>query len=233
MNKKEKRLKELKDSKFIFISMDDKYINYEDTQGYRYHKSIYDKSKLNTNHKYNKNNIYAIYNIKHLLELSHTNTILVEDSFNGGQSLITFKCGSCGKEFKSLIGNFVKYKYKVCGECTHKLQDTKLQEYDNIKKEVESYGYELLSEKWCGNHTRINIKDSDGYKGRVKLETLRDGNSFSKYSKYNPYTLDNIRLFCKLKGYTCGIPDQIFKGWDYPLKVKCECGNIYQVNLEK
>lgn len=231
MNKRQKRLKEINDKHYILIDMDNKYIKYEDSKGYRYKKYIYNKSPLNTTHKFDEKNEYALYNIEHMLELSGTNTTIIKDSFKGGKSLISFKCGRCGKVFKSLIGNFVKYKYKVCGDCVHEVQDTKLQDYEQIRREVESYGYTLLSSRWCGNHTRINVQDKEGYKGRIKLEALREGGQFHMFGMYNPYTLENLRLFAKKNNYTCTIPNQKMEDYNDQLKCVCECGEKFVTSI--
>ena len=233
MNRKEERLRELKKKKYKLIRIDGDDIEYEDRAGYKYRKNIYNKDEFGENHKYDINNPYCIENINLSLAKKNSGSTIKESTYKGAKNKCTFICGRCGKEFSALLSNVLKYKYCLCSDCVREIQDTKLAEFDAIKKEVSSYGYKLLSKKWIGCHQRIDVADNDGYKGRVKLETLRSGGSFSKFALYNPYSLDNIKLFCKLNGYTCTIPNQKFNGWDKEIKIICECGNVYVVTLEK
>lgn len=233
MLKTEKRLLEAKNKNYKVLSYDNKEIHYEDNKGYRYKKIIYNKGELSTDHKYDIKNPYCIYNINHMLQISDSNTRLVEESYIGGKERATFICGNCGKEFQAIIGSLEKYKYKCCGDCVRILQDTKKSKYEDIKNEIESYGYVLLNDYYEGNHNRVDVMDKEGYKGKVKLETLRNGGSISKFALYNPYALDNIKLFCKLNGFDCSIPNQNYKGWEHPLKIQCSCGKIYTIDTSK
>ena len=223
MLKTEKKLLEAKNKNYKVLSYDNKEIHYEDNKGYRYKKIIYNKGELSTDHKYDIKNPYCIYNINHMLQISDSNTRLVEESYIGGKERATFICGNCGKEFQAIIRSLEKYKYKCCGDCVRILQDTKKSKYEDIKNEIESYGYVLLNDYYEGNHNRV----------KVKLETLRNGGSISKFALYNPYALDNIKLFCKLNGFDCSIPNQNYKGWEHPLKIQCSCGKIYTIDTSK
>lgn len=228
----EKRMKELKNNNWKLIKIDGSFIEFEDCNGYKYRKNIYNKNGLKTHHKYDIENPYHIDNINLLLKNKGFNTTIIPETYKGAKQQADFICGRCGKKFSALIGNIIKYKYCVCSECVRQVQKTKLQSFEEIKQEVFNCGYEILSQKWEGNHTRVIVKDKLGYKGKVKLETLRQGGSFSKFAVYNPFALENIRLFCKLNGLTCQIKNQIYKGWEFPLKLKCECGEEYIIQVK-
>lgn len=231
--KKDDRINELNKKGYKLIGFDNNFIKYEDNDGYKYIKDIYKKGELNNFHKYDIKNSYCIYNINLSLSKNNEyNTKLIPESYKGGKYIAHFKCGRCGKIFKGLIGNILKYKYKICSDCVREIQNTKIVEYEKIKKEVENYGYKLLSKEWNGNHQRIDVKDCMGYKGRIKLETLRNGGSFSKFALYNPYSLENLKLYCKINNFDCSIPNQKFKGYGNNLKVKCSCGKIFEVSLD-
>lgn len=233
MNQTEKRLKEIKNKRYKLIRIDGVYIEYEDRDGYKYKKNIHNKGELGESHKYDTDSPYCIENINLALSRKNSGTQIKPDTYINAKNKCAFICGRCGREFLGLLSNVLKYKYCLCPDCVREVQATKLVETVDIKNEVSSYGYKLLIAKWTGCHQRIDIQDKDGYKGRTKLETLRTGGSFSKFALYNPYTLDNIKLFCKLNGYTCTIPNQKFRGWDEHIKIKCECGEIYAVTLDK
>ena len=231
MDKKEKRLQEIRDKKYSLIKCEDNFIDYSDEQGYKYHNNIYNKGKLNTSHKFDIKNPYAIHNINLALqEGNEFKTILIEDSFRGGKEFMWFKCGRCGKTFKGLLGNVLKYKYKICYDCVREIQETKLQNIEDIRRRVEKCGYILLDEKWTGNHVRVNVQDYKGYKGQAKLETLESGGSFNRFWEHNPYVLENLRHFVKLKALDETIPHQKIKG----KTVKVKKGNeIKQCRISK
>lgn len=230
--KKEERIKELNDRKLKILKISKDFIDYEDGEGYRYSKNIYNRGNFDLKHKYDTKNPYCFYNIDLSLSFNNPyNTEIIKDSYKGGSFLATFKCGRCGKEFSGLIGNVLKYKYKICSDCVREIQGTKLQNYKDICDEVSSYGYKLLTKTWEGNHSKIDVEDKFGYKGRTKIETLRTGGDITRYAIYNPYTLDNIRLYCKKENLDCTIPNQKFLGCENKIKVKCSCGKIFKINI--
>lgn len=233
MNKLEKRIKEIKWKKYKLLSWDDKFINYEDREGYKYRRYIYDKGNLEDNFKYALSNPYHIDNINLSLLKTNSGTKLKKGTYVSAKNKCTFICGRCGEEFSGLLSNLLKYKYCLCRECVKKVQDTKLLEFTQIEKELNAYGFEMLNDNWEGYHKRIDVKDKSGYKGKVKFDTIRKGGSFSKFALYNPYSLDNVKLFCKLNGFTCVVPNQKFNGWNNDIKIICECGNTYIIELSK
>lgn len=232
MNKKtEKFINTLNNNDLKVLRIYDKYIDYEDMYGYKYKKYIdnriitYDRKRL-TERKYDIRNPYCIDNINITLQQNNPYNTTIKE-YNGSHKKATFICGKCGKEFSGLIGNVLKYKYKICWDCVRTTQKTKLKDTEEIRMEVESYGYKLLSEKWVGDHTRIDIMDKDGYKGKTKIEALRSSGSFDKFSTYNPYSLENLQLCCKLNGFEYSIPNQIYE-YHTKVKVKCDyCNNIF------
>lgn len=217
------------------LQIDGIYICYQDEFGYKYKKYVYNKNFENGiySHKFDKKNKYCIDNINlKLLKDNNFNTKIIPESYNGSKEKSIFICGNCGQTFSDLLWNVFNYKYKVCPNCIHKIQNTKLANFDDIKNEVESYGYNLLDSKWTGNHTRIDVMDKDGYKGRVKLESLRSGGRFYMFHPSNPYSLDNLKLYCKLNGLECMILNQKYVSSD-KIKTKCECGNVFYTSITR
>ena len=229
MSRLEERLEEIKEKKYKFIKIKKNRIHYEDLEGYRYSKYIYTKSGISNNHKFDSKNEYRIYNANLALE-GKSKVIYLSKRQNKEKSI--FLCGDCGEIFESTIGALLKYKYKCCPKCVRNKQKTKLTPYEDIKKEVESYGYELLEKDFVGVHNRFSIKDRDGYKGKVSINTLRYGGDISKFAKYNPYSLENIILFCKKNGFSCTIPNQKYCGWGNKIKLICECGRTFETIVD-
>ena len=227
MSKIEEKIKEVKDKNYKLIKIANNKIHYEDLDGYRYSRSI--SSKISTNHKFDSKNEYRVYNANLALDGKSTVVYL---SKNQNKEKSIFLCGDCGREFESSIGALLNYKYKCCPICVRNKQGTKLTEYEDIKKEVESFGYELLEKSFVGVHKAMTIRDKEGYKGKVTICTLRDNGGIGKFAKYNPYALENIRLFCKKKGYNCVIPNQKYLGWGHKIKIICECGNVFESRVD-
>lgn len=233
MSKLEDKIREVKKKQYKLLSANSKFIEYKDKEGYKYRKDVRGHGEINENHKYSLSNPYYLDNINLSLSKTNSGTTLKLGTYIGAKYKCTFICGRCGKEFSGLLSNLLKYKYCLCSGCVREIQDTKALELDKVKEELSSYGYELLNGVWDGYHKRIDVKDKDGYKGKVKFDTLRQGGSFSKFALYNPYSLDNVKLFCKLNGFTCTVPNQRFNGWNKDIKIICECGNTYHVELSK
>lgn len=233
MSKVNQRIAEIKKKGYYLLGIKGKFIEYEDGNGYKYRREIYGHGEIGEGHRYRLDNPYCIDNINLSLKKTESGTVIKPETYNGAKNKCTFICGKCGREFSCLLPNLLRYKYCLCATCVREIQETRLLEIDKIKEELRSYDYELLNDTWSGYHDRIDVEDGDGYKGRTKFDTLRKGGSFSRFALYNPYSLDNVKLFCKLNGFTCTIPNQRFGGWDNNIKVLCECGNLYHVELSK
>lgn len=214
-----------KSDKFKLIKIYDVFVEYEDVDGYKYIKYIY--NNINTKNKYSKHNKYNIFNVNKMLNGDST---IIEDSYVSAKEKCLFKC-RCGNIYASWILPMERYKYKVCPNCRRKMQDTKLTAYKDIKTEVEHFGYNLL-EYFGGVHNRITISDKDGYKGKVSIYTLRNGGKMSRFALRNPYALENIQKYVKEQGFGCTVPNQKYNGYGKPLKMICECGNVFYTTID-
>lgn len=220
----------------IYLGCDTKNIYYKDNDGYKYSKSkllnTSDPTKLFT-HKFSKKNIFYKENIQYDLQKNNPyNSIIDIDSYVDTHTPCKFICGRCGKETQLRLHDILKNENRICYGCSHDVNPSRLQNIEDIKQEVSDYGYVLLNHKWTGNHTRVDVCDNLGYRGRVKLETLRYGGSFDKFSTHNPYSLQNIKLYCKLHGLECEIPNQQYINHK-SIKSKCECGRIFVSSISK
>lgn len=233
MNQKQRTIEILQNKNCKLIKFEGQDVYYQDSNGYRYKKNIYNKNLQNSisKHRFDVKNSYCIYNIERILsENNPYNTKIVPQTYIGSTKKSVFICGKCGGTFEDLLWNVIDYQHKVCPRCIHKVQNTKLQKFSNIKEEVESYGYYMLDEKWVGNHSRVTVQDKDGYKGRIKMETLRCGGSFSRFSVHNPFSLENLKHYCKINGLECSIVNQKYVNCNC-IKAKCECGKIFETSI--
>lgn len=68
------------------------------------------------------------------------------------------------------------------------------EEVTNIYKQR---GYELVSEYINVKHISV-IKDKDGYLYNISLDRFNHTKSLRRFSKSNPYTIQNIKLWMKV-----------------------------------
>lgn len=67
----------------------------------------------------------------------------------------------------------------------------------NLKKLCSKFGLTLIeNQKWLGIKNKYNAIDDDGYKFKINPETLSKGSLPYRFSSNNPYTIDNIKLYC-------------------------------------
>ena len=111
------------------------------------------------------------------------------------------------------------------------LKSTKLSKIEDIKNEVQSYGFIPLFDVYEGCHKLFSVQDNDGYKGTLSLVSMRRGAKISRFAKYNIFALENVRKYCIDNSIDCIIPEQEYKGWDYPIEVICSCGEHYKTTL--
>lgn len=232
MNNKKNKVKQVIDfinnsNEFNLIAVHDNLVEYEDIDGYKYVKNIL-RSKINTKDKYSKSNKYNILNINKML---NGDSVIIEDSYISAKEKCLFRC-KCGNIYSSWILPMERYKYKLCSDCRRKTQKTKLTPYEKMKNEVEGFGCKLL-EYSNGTHNRITVEDENGYKGKISIFALRNnGGKISKFALRNPYALENIQKYVKEQGYGCIVPNQKYNGYGKPLKLICECGNIFYTTID-
>lgn len=140
-------------------------------------------------------------------------------------------CGRCNNVFYVRYHTITRNKFKLCQKCAKEVKGTRLTNVDVIKKEVESYGFIPMFDAFSGVHDPLVIKDQDGYIGYIPIVSIRKNAQISKFAKYNPYALQNLRKYCELNNVNCFIPEQEYLGWEFPIKVMCKCGKIYETTI--
>lgn len=103
--------------------------------------------------------------------------------------------------------------------------------YDDVKEYVNNLGYELISVKYIRNQDPLIIKDKIGYYYFVSYTNLKISNKLRIVSKSNPYTIQNIKLWCKLNNKPFELLSEEYKEPNMKLKWKClknECGEIFE-----
>jgi len=101
---------------------------------------------------------------------------------------------------------------------------------DTIFEYLKTLNYTLLSEYINSKH-KILFKGNDGYFYYMLLSDLKRGIIPAKFYKSNPYTVQNIKLWCKLNNKPFELISDIYKSAEDKLQWKClkeECGDIFE-----
>jgi len=153
---------------------------------------------------------------------------LINSEYINDATCLDIQC-SIGHIFQKTYNKF-KYNTKQCPKCLGK-QKT----FSEIKSYILSQNYELISMEYKNNRSKLDIKDMQGYYYSVTLSNLHKyekTNSLpDKFSKYNPHTIQNIKLWCKLNNKPFELISNVYDGNNIKLQWKClkeECGEIFE-----
>lgn len=176
------------------------------------------KTKINLQETINKNNPF--------------NSIIVEDKRKHPHDKIEVVCGKCGSIFKADFYALKASKYKICKKCTRETQGTKLKSFNEVVCKYEEKGYTPLFDTYTSFHTRMPVKDSEGYKGLVSLKGVSYNYKMRPFALDNPYALENLQHYSNLHNYNATILPQTYYGRDKKIKVQCKCGEKFVVDVE-
>lgn len=104
-----------------------------------------------------------------------------------------------------------------------------------IKNLVESLNYKLVKIEYFNKRARITIQDTNGYNFLCVSYTLKENKTHKKFHKSNPYTIDNIKLWCKLNNKPFELISESYDGSDKNLQWKClkdDCGEIFEMSWD-
>ena len=233
-----------------FILDTNEYINKNthmechDKNGYKYYLTldvVKDKrtKKFNPVTKYNK---FSIYNIQKFIYDKGYKTKILTDKYNNETSLIKCKC-ECGNTFTTYWNHIRGANKFTCDNCGKKRgKEAITYNIEDVKKFCQEHNYILL-EEYYNNASDLAIQDKDGYKYKTRYyNILNSKNKFNKFSKLNPFTVQNMLLYIKLNNLPIDLVDKtdrtinIHK--DY-LDIYCvDCGKPFkatwgQITLEK
>jgi len=107
--------------------------------------------------------------------------------------------------------------------------------YEEVKIYIEILSYQLVSKEYINARTKLILKDNDGYYYYICLDKLKQGRTPSKFHILNPYTIQNIKLWCKLNNKSFELLSDTYKGDREYLEWKClksDCGEIFEMNWQ-
>ena len=94
-------------------------------------------------------------------------------------------------------------------------------QYDYIKEYIEDIGFILVSKEYLGINKKMILKDKDDFYYTSTYANFRKGSVPFKYIKSNPYTIQNIKLWCKLNNKPFELISEKYENNSTLLKWKC------------
>jgi len=105
--------------------------------------------------------------------------------------------------------------------------------HEEVEKFIENLGYELTSE-YINSKEKLTLRDKNtGYLYFSNLNNLKNGKIPDAFHKSNPYTIQNIKLWCKLNNKPFELVSNTYEGNNKNLKWQClkeECKEIFEMN---
>ena len=104
--------------------------------------------------------------------------------------------------------------------------------YKDVKAFVENLGYELISNEYKNNSTKLILKDKEGYYYVINIKNLKSSHLPCFVEKRNPYTIQNIKLWCKINNKPFELLSNIYKNNHELLKWQCfkdDCEEIFEL----
>ena len=106
---------------------------------------------------------------------------------------------------------------------------------EEVREIIKCLGYILISKEYLGISKKLIMCDVLGYYYTFRLNDINSGRLPRKFSKSNIYTIQNIKLWCKLENKEFELISDIYKGSKVKLKWKClkeECGEIFEAEWD-
>lgn len=155
---------------------------------------------------------------------------------------LRIKC-KCGKEFKKTFDKFKIGNQRQCRYCGRKKTKNKLSKsFIEIKTFLTNKGYTVITSEKEFNETKEKSKktptktplafnDSDGYLYFTSINHIQEGHLPTCFGFHNPFTIQNIRLWCKINKKPYKLISNTYKNAFQKLEWKClkdTCGEIFK-----
>jgi len=95
-------------------------------------------------------------------------------------------------------------------------KSTKKLIFEEVKKFIEGLGYKLMSKEYLNNKQKLATYDKFGYYYSFRLNDIKNGHLPRKFSKSNSYTIQNIKLWCKINNKHFDLISNTYNGSNCP-----------------
>lgn len=103
---------------------------------------------------------------------------------------------------------------------------------DEIQEKLIEKNIEIIEGEYKNRDSELTIKDKNGYKAIIKIGALMKGTNPSYFRKINPYTIDNIKLWCKLNNYPHEYISGEYESRTSKLIFNCEQHGKFEIDWE-
>lgn len=183
-----------------------------------------DKLKQGRNpSRFGRGNPYTIENIELYLKINNIQLKLLSNEFKNSLNNLEF---------------ITPEGYRV----TYKLNDIKIfnnianlgnpYSIDNIKKFLinNNIQFKLISKEYKGCFEKLELITKEGYKTVIKWASLKTGDIPDLFSKYNPYTIENIILWLNLTKSEYKLVSTTYKDSNEKLIFHCEKHGDFKIS---
>lgn len=156
--------------------------------------------------------------VKHFIEIdSKSGCRLISNEYYGNKEPLDILC-SCEKNIFSRTFSAFKNKHLYkCSECNGYINWS----YELAKQYIESLGYILVSTEYKNTGDKLTLCDTNGYYLMISLNKLQLGRTPYKFDVNNPYTIQNIKLWCKLNNKPFELVSDTYSGNKKYLSWQC------------
>lgn len=100
-----------------------------------------------------------------------------------------------------------------------------------IKNKFKERGYELLSNDYKNNKSKLIFKDKDGYIYCQSYNGFSSGSEPLKWNKFNPYSIQNIENYLRINNINLEILSDKYINSKSKLLFKCSCEEKFEVSM--
>ena len=149
-------------------------------------------------------------------------TLLSNEYINSLTKLL-IKC-PLGHEFEMRYGGF--QQGSRCPKCKGVAKNS----YEEVKDYIESFGYELLSDKYRNTKEKLKLKCPKGHEFEMRYHNFKDQGQRCPYCYGNTkYIYEEVKEYIELFGYK--LLSAEYKNNKSNLLVRCDKGHEYEVTF--
>lgn len=170
---------------------------------------------------------YTLEMVKEYVQKHGQGTVLLSNGYVDSDHKIRFKC-SCSKAFVTTFSKFKNRGKTKCNECNG---FTKW-DYETTKQLFVRCGLTPIFEKFEGTISPLKKLDAltkEGYKVQGCADKLKIGKVPMPFSKYNPYSIDNIQKFINDNDLGMVLLSSEYKNNQERLEMVCSKGHYFNV----
>lgn len=184
-----------------------------------------------TKEKSRKQRAFSYEEVKNFIETdSDSGCKLISREYNTSKDKIEIQC-KCGNIFETTFSKFKYRSKRQCNKCGRKINTQ-----NNLKWDLESARHEFenrklypLFDEYINNTVKYPAKTEDGYMVEISLANVLRGNTPYIFSKYNKYTIDNIKLWLAKNNINCELISDKYTNNTEKIKFRCSHGHVFEI----